>query len=136
MGDDSQSYDPIPSMVALADAHVDFVVIGGVAAQVHGSAQLTFDLDVAYVRSESDLTELVGVLRSLHARLRGAPAELPFQLDERTIKAGANFTFVTDFGSLDILADPAGAPPYDKLRADAVTQDVEGRPIRLHQSTT
>jgi hypothetical protein len=129
--DESQRYDPIPPMLALTDANVDFVVIGGVAAQVHGSAQLTFDLDVAYVRSEKNLTQMVRVLRSLHAELRGAPPGLPFQLDERSLKAGANFTFATDFGSVDILADPAGAPSYDSLRGDAVSQDVDGRAVRF-----
>jgi hypothetical protein len=132
MRDESQRYDPISPMLALADANVDFVVIGGVAAQVHGSAQLTFDLDVAYVRSERNLTQMVGVLRSLHAELRGAPpGRFPFQLDERSLEAGANFTFATDFGSVDILADPAGPPSYEKLRADAVSQDVDGRTVHF-----
>src|SRR5206468_881849 len=110
-------YDPIAPMLALADAAVDFVVIGGVAAQIHGSAQLTFDLDVAYARTDANLSKLADVLRSMNARLRGAPPDVPFQLDARTLRAGANFTFVTDHGSVDILGDPAGAPRYDRLRA-------------------
>ena len=131
MPDDSERYDPIPPMLALADANVDFVVIGGVAAQVHGSAQLTFDLDVAYERADGNLIQIVGVLRALHAELRGAPSGLPFRLDARSLKAGSNFTFATDYGSVEILADPAGAPPYNKLRADAETRDVDGRTVRF-----
>jgi hypothetical protein len=131
VSDESRRYDPIAPMLALADANVDFVVIGGVAAQVHGSAQLTFDLDVAYARSQRNVTQIVGVLQSLHAELRGVPSGLPFLLDERTLKAGANLTFATDFGSLDLLAEPAGAPSYDKLRADAVSQDVDGRSVNF-----
>jgi len=118
-------------MLALADAEVDFVVIGGVAAQAHGSAQLTFDLDVAYERSDENLSRIVEVLHSLHARLRGAPADIPFQLDARAIRAGANFTFTTDYGSVDILADPAGAPRYEKLRGDALLQEIEDRGVRF-----
>ena len=124
-------YDPIAPMLALADAAVDFVVIGGVAAQIHGSAQLTFDLDVAYARTDANLSKLADVLRSMNARLRGAPPDVPFQLDARTLRAGANFTFVTDHGSVDILGDPAGAPRYDRLRADSVVQVVDGRAIRF-----
>jgi hypothetical protein len=71
------------------------------------------------------------VLHSTNARLRGAPPDVPFQIDARTLRTGANFTFVTDYGSVDILSDPAGAPPYDRLRADSVVQVVDGRAIRF-----
>ena len=68
---------------------------------------------------------------SLGARLRGAPAYLSFLLDAKTLGAGANFTFDTDLGSLDIVGDPAGAPPYDRLRTEATTIEVAGAPIRF-----
>lgn len=61
--------------------------------------------------------------------MRGAPPDVPFQLDARTLAAGANFTFSTSLGSIDILSDPAGAPPYDRLKADAVTIDVRGQTV-------
>lgn len=118
-------------MVALADAGVDFVVIGGVAAQIHGSVQLTFDLDVAYRRSDENLARTADVLDALNARLRGAPGDVPFRLDARTLKAGANFTFDTDHGSLDMLGDPAGAPSYERLHGDSVARDIEGRTVRF-----
>ena len=63
--------------------------------------------------------------------MRGAPADLPFQLDARSLAAGANFTFSTSLGSVEILADPAGAPPYDRLKADAMTIEVRGQQIRV-----
>ena len=122
-------YDPIPPILALADATVDFVVIGGIAGQLHGSARLTFDVDVAYERSDANLEKLASVLRSLDAHLRGAPRDVPFQLDARSLKAGGNFTFETHYGSVDILAFPAGAPPYEKLRSDAIVGDVRGRRV-------
>jgi hypothetical protein len=131
MRDPSERYDPLPPLLALADAAVDFVVIGGVAAQAHGAAQLTFDLDVAYERSDDNVSKIVEVLRSLHAQLRGAPPDVPFRLDARTIRAGSNFTFTTDYGSVDILSDPVGAPPYDKLRGDALLRDIEDRAVRF-----
>jgi len=56
---------------------------------------------------------------------------VPFQLDARTLAAGANFTFSTSLGSIDILGDPAGAPPYHRLKADAMTIDVRGQPVRV-----
>jgi hypothetical protein len=124
-------FEPAPILVRLAEAGVDFVVIGGVAGGAHGSAFSTFDLDVAYARDPENLERIAEVLRSLGARLRGAPPDLPFLLDARTLAAGAHFTFLTDLGSVDFLTDPDGAPPYEKLRADATVIDVRGHQVRI-----
>jgi len=71
------------------------------------------------------------VLRSLDAQLRGAPPDVPFLLDAQTLKAGANFTFTTSLGSVDLLGDLAGSPPYDRLRQAATVIDVLGHEIRV-----
>jgi hypothetical protein len=63
--------------------------------------------------------------------LRGAPRDIPFLLDARTLAAGQNFTFATRHGSLDILGDPAGAPPYAKLRSDSEQHDIGGVTIAV-----
>ena len=47
---------------ALVDGKVDFVVIGGVAAVLHGSARLTFDLDICFANDATDLEALGTVL--------------------------------------------------------------------------
>jgi hypothetical protein len=124
-------FDPLPLLDALAAAAVDFVVIGGVAGAVHGSSYPTFDVDVAYGRDRANLVRLAEVLRELGATLRGAPAELPFKLDAETLEAGARFTFATRHGSLDILADPDGAPPYPELKRRGITIDIGGRAITV-----
>jgi hypothetical protein len=125
------TFDPVPILRALADAGIDFVVIGGVAGGAHGSAYPTYDLDVAYARDQANLERLAGTLRQLGARLRGAPSDVPFQLDAESLEKGGNFTFETTFGPFDILAFPEGAGSYDRLREDAKTIDVEGRQIRV-----
>jgi hypothetical protein len=121
----------VPILSALAEGGVDFVVVGGVAGGAHGSSYPTYDLDVAYGRDDANLDRLATVLTSLGARLRGAPADVPFILDARTLRAGANFTFATELGSFDILGDAAGAPPYERLRADAKVKRVRGLEIRF-----
>lgn len=113
------TFDPVPLLERLVAAGVDFVVIGGIAGTAHGSAYVTNDLDIAYGRTEENLARLVEVLREVHATLRGAPTGVPFLLDAKTLAAGDNFTFDTDFGAFDILADPAGAPSYGELRKAA-----------------
>lgn len=121
----------MPILSALAEGGVDFVVVGGVAGGAYGSSYPTYDLDVAYGRDETNLHRLAAVLMSLGARLRGAPADVPFILDARRLRAGANFTFETELGSFDILGDEAGGPPYERLRADAKVKRVRGLEIRF-----
>jgi hypothetical protein len=110
---------------------VNFVLIGGMAGIARGSSYPSFDLDVAYARDNANVKRLVSALEEIGVRLRGAPADLPFQLDERTIENGANFTFVTPFGDLDVLADVAGIRHYDELAAGSEEKDVFGLLVRV-----
>lgn len=128
---DSDAFDPAPVLELFARAGVDFVVIGAVAGGAHGSSYGTFDVDLAYGREHENLERIVGVLRSLGATLRGAPADVPFLLDARTLEAGGNFTFSTSLGSVDLLAYPAGSPPYERLRREATVIEVRGQQVRI-----
>jgi hypothetical protein len=122
-------YDPGPAIDALADAKVDFVLIGGLAGIAHGSAYSTYDLDIMYSRDRGNLERLAKVLNDLGATLRGAPPDLPFLLDADTLEEGGNFTFDTRHGALDILAYPEGAPGYEAVRRAADEIDFEGRRV-------
>ncbi len=110
---------------------VDFVVVGGFAGYAHGSNYPTYDLDVAYARTHANIVRLVDALDEIGVRLRGAPENLPFQLEPRTIENGANFTFITRFGDLDVLADLAGIRSYDQLKAAAETKKIFGLEIAV-----
>lgn len=110
---------------------VDFVLIGGMAGIARGSNYPSYDLDIAYARDAANVKRLVAALEEIEVRLRGAPADLPFQLDERTIENGANFTFVTPFGDLDVLADVAGIRSYEELTSAAEEKDVFGYWVRI-----
>jgi hypothetical protein len=120
------SFEPLRALRALARSNVRFVLIGGVAARLHGSPTLTRDTDVCYSRDTDNVERLAKVLRTLHARLRGVDDDVPFLVDGRTLLAGANFTFVTDVGDLDVLAAPAGVDGYAELAARAERVDLEG----------
>jgi hypothetical protein len=125
----ADQFDPLRLLERLADAEIDFVVIGGVAGGAHGSSYPTFDLDIAYARDRQNIEKLVELLRDLGATLRGEPPGLPFQLDAKTIENGSHFTFATEHGSFDLLSDPAGAPRYPVLKAAATKGDVRGRTV-------
>jgi hypothetical protein len=123
-------FQPKPILRTLLKHDVDFVLIGGLAGIARGSSYPSYDLDIAYARDPQNLERLASALRELGAELRGAPSDVPFKLDARTLRAGSHFTFQTPYGSLDVLNDPDGAPSYDKLKAAAGERaDVEGEPI-------
>ena len=99
----------------LGQFEIDVVIVGGVAATLHGSELPTTDLDVCYSRSAANLEKLAKALQSVHARLRNAPEHLPFIMDAETLKRGLNFTFATDVGSLDLLGEVRGLGYYDEV---------------------
>ena|ERR1700752_4689099 len=98
----------------LNDFGVDCVVVGGVAGNARGSAQVTFDIDVCYSRSPENLVKLAQALRFVNATLRGAPKDLPFLLNDETLRRGLNFSFDTDIGSIDILGEVQGVGGYEQ----------------------
>lgn len=94
---------------------VRYILIGGVAGNVHGSARLTYDLDVVYARDRENIQRLAAALKLHSPYLRGAPPGLPFTFDERTIRNGLNFTLTTSLGDFDLLGEVAGGGSYAQL---------------------
>lgn len=115
----------------LASHGVEFVVVGGIASALHGSSSITYDLDICHSREFENLERLEATLKQLGARLRGAPEDIVFLLDARTLRAGDNFTFATTLGDLDCLGAPAGINGFNDLSANAVEMDIEGMKIRV-----
>ena len=97
-----------------------------------GAPLITQDLDVCYSRDDENLDRLAVALKELHATLRGAPADLPFRLDAKTLKAGNHFTFLTDAGALDILGSPSGARGgYEELLPTAEEIDLGAYRVKV-----
>jgi hypothetical protein len=124
-------FDPRLALTTLEGHGVRFVVIGGVGARLRGSPSITQDLDVCYDRAPENLKALAAALRELNARLRGVKEDVPFRLDERTLRAGDTFTFETDAGALDILGTPSGTGGYGDLEGDATEMDLGGVRVKV-----
>jgi hypothetical protein len=116
---------------ALRAGNVDFIVVGGVAGAAHGLARATYDLDVVYARSASNLERLVAAVAPLSPYLRGAPPGLPFRFDADTLRRGLNFTLTTSLGDLDLLGELTGGGGYDDLLADSVQVGAYGVSCRF-----
>ena len=114
------------ALVALARNEVDFVIVGGVAATLHGSGSATFDLGLCYSRAPANLERLTGALAPFHPRLRDAPVELPFVWDAGTLGNGFHFTLTTDLGDLDLLGDISGIGGYTEVKRASMLADLFG----------
>jgi hypothetical protein len=82
----------------LVRAKVDFIPVGGMAAILHGSARVTFDVDLVYSRGDENIRRLADALAPHKPYLRGAPAGLPFEWNAKTVRSGLNFTLTTALG--------------------------------------
>jgi hypothetical protein len=129
--DDAPAYQPVAILRALLEGGVDFVVIGGVAVAIQAMPRFTKDLDVCYSTVGSNLDALGEVLASLNARLRGISDEVPFVPDARTLAQTEIVCLTTPVGDIDLLAKPAGAPPYGTLRRRADIVELGGQSIRI-----
>ena len=121
-------FEPHEILLRLRDAGVRFVVIGGLAAQAHGSPSLTRDLDVCFATDRENLRALATVLTAINAVRRGLPVDAPRMppLDDRTLRASSLFTLTTAFGDFDLLAAPDPDLDYPGLMANSLRAPVFG----------
>ena len=115
----------------LSDAHVEFVVIGGLAVIAHGHVRATLDLDICYARTADNLQRLADALAPLRPTLRGAPPELPFVWDAETIRSGLNFTLSTALGPIDALGEVPGLGGFEAVRAAASEMELDGLSVQV-----
>ncbi|MBW2235331.1 MAG: helix-turn-helix transcriptional regulator, partial [Deltaproteobacteria bacterium] len=83
-----RDFDPEAMLSALANRGVRFVLIGGMAAVLHGDVGVTVDIDVVPERSDENLERLARALRDLGARIRteGEPEGLQFDCSAEFFK--------------------------------------------------
>lgn len=107
---------------------VDFVIIGGFAAVVHGVSTLTQDIDLAVSFDENNFAHLVDALQELHPvhRQNNAP------LDENSITAGfKNLYLLTDVGPVDCLSEVAGIGAFDEVLKQSIEIDLFDHKCRV-----
>lgn len=115
----------------LRAADVRFVLIGGLAAQVHGSPSLTLDVDICFDLDRSNLDRMARCLADLAAYRRDMPPGVQSPLDERALRAGDVFTLRTRHGDLDLLAHPDPGLDYASLERHAITAEVLGVEVKV-----
>jgi hypothetical protein len=92
---------------------VEFVIIGGLCAAIHGAPLVTKDVDLCCRFGPENLRRLEAALKELHPVHRLMPDPLPFVLDDRLCRELKNVYLRTDLGVLDCLGEVIGVGNYD-----------------------
>ena len=129
-------FDPERILAALSDAEVRYVLIGGMAAILHGDAGVTIDLDVAPAFDPDNLERLAAALQSLGARIRaeGSPEGFSFDCSGgflRNLGRDAVLNLTTQAGDVDVAFTPTGTQGFGDLKRDAVSIDAAGATILI-----
>lgn len=106
-------------LTTLAEYQVDFVLVGGLAVQTHGHTRSTVDVDVFPRPDRSNLARLANALNELGARVLN-PGSEGLVIDAAMLPRAALWQFATAHGSVDVLHEAPGAPPYEALRRRAL----------------
>lgn len=128
------AFKPRAMLGVLDDHHVEYVVVGGFAANVHGAVRPTKDIDVAPATTRDNLTRLGAALRELKAGIRvdDLPEGLPFDTSAAALKGMTMLNLRSQFGDLDLTFSPAGFPGgYADLIGRAREHVVDGLTIRV-----
>ena len=118
--------DP-PAIFAILDAHrVEYVVIGGYAAHLHGSTRVTTDVDVTPERSANNLARLAAALHELGGGIRVNDLEegLPFDTSAEALAGMKMLNLRTPYGDVDLTFEPEGTEGYPDLVRDAETRSL------------
>jgi predicted nucleotidyltransferase len=111
----------------LADAGVEFVVVGGYAAVIYGSAYVTDDVDVCAVLSPENIEKIRAALGDLHPVHRQTHRRLSF-IDHPAPGQGLQNRYLeTDDGIIDILSSVHGIGDFARLKSRAVEVPLFGR---------
>jgi hypothetical protein len=115
----------------LADANLDFVIVGGFAGMLHGSTLVTRDLDVCAVLSADNVARLREVLRDLQPKHRFTTQKLSFLDNPEPGVPMNNLYLETDWGPVDFLGSIKGVGDFERVRAASIEIELFGRSCRV-----
>jgi hypothetical protein len=116
-------------LLEVLDRHgVRYVLVGGLAAVLHGAPHMTTDLDIVPEDGRRNLEQLSDALAEVEARIRvsGAPGGVAFDHSADFLGRIRIWNLTTSLGDLDISFEPSGTRGFDDLRKSAVIMSVGG----------
>ncbi len=122
-------FDPAAILRVLDRHRVDYVMVGGYAANQHGAGRPTRDIDIAPATGSDNLVRLADALRELCAGIRvdDMPDGLPFDTSAEALAGMSMLNLRTPHGDIDLTFTLAGFPAgYDALIDRATEREVDG----------
>jgi hypothetical protein len=118
---DVAPFDPETLIKTLSRHRVRFVLIGALAARLHGFPRLTADADITPAEDKQNLQRLASALKDLEAKVytESVPEGLAFDCSATALGRARMWNLVTRAGRLDIAFEPAGTDGYQDLAKDA-----------------
>jgi hypothetical protein len=115
------AFDPQLLLGVLGRHRVNFVLIGALAARLHGFPRLTADADITPAGDKPNLERLAAALKELDAKVytESVPEGLAFDCSPVALARARMWNLVTSAGRLDIAFEPSGVEGYDDLKKDA-----------------
>jgi hypothetical protein len=110
---------------------VEYVLVGGVAAVVHGSQLVTADVDICAPLDAPNLAKIVAALSDLRAKFRMTPDRRPLPTESEKLIGFKNLYLETNLGQLDILSEIAGVGDFAAVALHAITLDLGGAICRI-----
>jgi hypothetical protein len=118
---DVAPFDPERLFKVLRRHRVKFVLIGALAARLHGFPRLTADADITPADDKRNLERLAAALKDLDAKVytESVPEGLAFDRSAAALGRARTWNLVTTAGRLDLAFLPAGTAGYDDLAKGA-----------------
>lgn len=124
--------DPLIHILDRLNEHgVEYVVVGGLAAVLHGAAVNTLDVDVVMAFTPENVERLHAALQGINPRFRFTPQRVPLHDDWHDLVAFKNLNLITDLGVLDVLGELPGVGTVGKLTGRTVGFAVGGVQFRM-----
>lgn len=113
--------DPGRLIKTLEQHHVQFVLIGALAARLYGFPRVTADADITPAKDDANLARLAAALRELDAKVytEPIPEGLVFDCSAKKLMRAEMWNLVTNAGRIDIAFEPAGTTGFKDLEKNA-----------------
>jgi hypothetical protein len=118
-------------LLRLTEQGAEFVVIGGVCGVLHGTALLTYDLDICCRLGRENLRRIERAVKDLHPRHRLAAGKLPLELTDDLCDRLKNVYLQTDLGKLDCLGEVEGIGNYEQVLQHSITHKTSYGEFRI-----
>ena len=122
--------DYLKLLSAFVEHGVDFIIVGGVSAVLHGAPVTTFDLDMVHSRSPDSIGRLLSALQDLDAYYRGRGDQRLRPTAERLASSGHQL-LMTRLGPIDLLGTIGAGHDYETLLKHTLEIKVSDMSVRI-----